>query len=349
MSTTIQIERFDPKTASREQWDIYHRYRRSRAEESDRLDDYFPDHEFELMAKHPDPFGEHFSFVVPSDGGFISAMGYYIANPTSPGYESNKHLLNASIGVLTPHRRHGIATTLLRMVYDVMTEHSKTVLTFWTEEDDGHAFLKRIGAEVKQEAAENRLKLAEVDRQMVSDWVKQGRERNPETELIFFENRIPADRFDEVAPVLSELLNTIPFDELDHGDIVITPEMMKEWYDRMDQLGADHHTLITREKDGTISGMTDVEFSPQLADRVGQNFTGVHPDHRGRGLGKWLKAAMLEYIFNRYPDAIWIVTGNANSNDPMLGINKKLGFKKHRSETAYQISYEGLGKYLASV
>lgn len=349
MSTTIQISKFDPKTASREQWDAFHRYRRARAEETDRLDDYFPDHEFELMAKHPDPFGERFSFVVPLDDGFVSAMGYYIENASSPGYESNKHLLGVNLGVLTPYRRRGIATSLLRMVHDAMTEHSKTVLTFWTEEDDGHAFLKHIGAEGKQEAAENRLKLAEVDRQMVSDWVKQGRERNPDTELVFFESRIPPEDFDKIAPVFSELLNTMPFDELDHGDIVITPEMMREWYDRMDQLGAEHHMFITREPDGTISGMTDVEFSPQLPDRIGQNFTGVRPEHRGRGLGKWLKAAMLEYIFTRYPDATWVVTGNANSNDPMLGINKKLGFKKYRGGTSYQISYEGLGKYLASV
>ena len=345
----ISIQAFDPKQATREEWALYHQFRKIRSIESDRADEYFPDAEFEMMATRDDPFGEQKRFIVASDGAYVASFGCYLPFPDSPGYDSNKHLLSGHISVLEPYRRKGIGTTLLRRTHEIMEQNDKSVLTLWTEEDSGHAFLRRIGAEPKQEAAENRLTLAEVDWAMVKGWVAEGQERNPDTELVFFEDRIPADKFDEIAPILSDLLNTIPFDELDHGDIVITPEMMKEWYERMDQLGAHHHMYLTREKDGEISGMTDVEFSPQLPDRIGQNFTGVHPDHRGRGLGKWLKAAMLVYIHGRYPEATWIVTGNANSNDPMLGINHKLGFKKHKGGTAYQISHDDVAKYLSSV
>ena len=51
---------------------------------------------------------------------------------------------------------------------------------------------------------------------------------------------------------------------------------------------------------------------------------------------------MLLFAREAYPDARWVVTGNANSNDPMLSINHRLGFKAHRGESVYQIGREAL-------
>jgi hypothetical protein len=59
-------------------------------------------------------------------------------------------------------------------------------------------------------------------------------------------------------------------------------------------------------------------------------------------LGKWIKAAMLLRIRELHPDVQWIATENAGSNEPMLAINHKLGFKQHRVGTAYQMTRERL-------
>src|SRR3989442_14943213 len=103
----------------------------------------------------------------------------------------------------------------------------------------------------------------------------------------------------------------------------------------MDKTGTLHYTMLTREPDGVISGVTDMEYMPYRPTLVQQDFTGVRPDARGRGLGKWLKAAMLLHIHELYPDAEWITTGNAGSNAPMLAINKKMGFKQFRAGSEY--------------
>jgi len=75
---------------------------------------------------------------------------------------------------------------------------------------------------------------------------------------------------------------------------------------------------------------------------IEQEFTGVRSDARGRGLGKWLKAAMLLHVHDVYPDLLTVVTGNASSNGPMLAINTKMGFKEHRQGNEYQITREKL-------
>jgi GNAT superfamily N-acetyltransferase len=141
---------------------------------------------------------------------------------------------------------------------------------------------------------------------------------------------------------LSSMLNTMPFEDLDHGEIIITPAMMTEWYAQLELSHEVQTTVITREADGVISGITDTTWAPFRRKIIHQMFTGVRPSARGRGIGKWIKAAMLLHLRELYPDAEWVATENAGSNEPMLKINRTLGFKPYRNGTAYQMSLEAL-------
>jgi mycothiol synthase len=138
------------------------------------------------------------------------------------------------------------------------------------------------------------------------------------------------------------MLNTMPWEEMDHGDIVVTPAQMAEWYTRMKMQGTLEYTMLTREPDGVISGITDMNFAPYRAHIIHQGFTGVRSEAQGRGLGKWLKAAMLLHVREIYPNLEWVVTENAGSNGPMLAINTKMGFKQYRAGTEYQIARDKL-------
>jgi GNAT superfamily N-acetyltransferase len=223
-----------------------------------------------------------------------------------------------------------------------MNRHSYTTVGIECEEESGHAFLKWIGAEAKLTGAENRLKLGDVDWAMMRRWVEEGRMRSPETKFESYDGRLPESMLEDYAPQLSSMLNTMPFEELDHGEIVETPEIIKEWFARMDMSGEAGHWMLTREPDGVISGITDMYYAPYSPTIVHQGFTGVRPDARGRGLGKWLKAAMAIHLHELYPAAEWFVTDNARSNAPMLGINTKMGFKTYRVGSEYQITRDQL-------
>jgi GNAT superfamily N-acetyltransferase len=344
----IELVVFDPQTATVETWARYHAYRHIRHAETYPDDPEEPDDLAQRGMIRPDPFSEHRRYAA-LDGDRIAGMLFVRWDkPDTPGYESNKRFANAFGSIVTAARRRGIGTAFARKVLEHMVAEDKSVLTTWSEEDDGYAFLDWLGAEVRSTGAENRLDLREVDWGMVDDWVRQGRDRSPDTRLVFYEHRIPDDALDDFCPMLGALLNTMPFDDMDHGDIVVTPEMMLEQYRFMDERGSSHHTYVTYELDGSISGMTDVNYEPVHPDRIYQRFTGVRPDCRGRGLGKWIKAAMLQYIRRTYPDARWVITGNANSNDPMLGINKKLGFKMYRAGRTYQIGRDELAARLGA-
>ena len=106
--------------------------------------------------------------------------------------------------------------------------------------------------------------------------------------------------------------------------------------DRLKHL--EKSALITREKDGAISGLTEL-FRHQAIEHKGmQNLTGVQEKYRGRGLGKWLKAELLLRMKEKFPEWVYVATGNDETNAPMLSINERMGFKQFKLFKSYKFS-----------
>jgi mycothiol synthase len=339
----------DPENAGPDFWARYHAYRRLRHAETRPDDPIAPDHVVEYDMKRADPFDVHYRFEISSGNEMRSWFNAGATRPGTPGYDSNKHLLWADWSVHPDHRRRGVGRRWLPLVHDIMERNSYTTVGIGTEEASGHAFLKWLGADPKMAEAENRLKLDDVDWAMLGRWVEAGRKRSPNTALEVYDGRLPESLWEDYSPQFSSILNTMPFEDLDHGEIVITPAMMAEWFARMDAAGRVGHWMVAREPDGTMSGVTDVAYQPYIPTIVQQGFTGVRPDARGRGLGKWLKGAMAIHVRKLYPDVRWFTTDNVGSNAPMLAINRTMGYKTYRERIEYQISRELLAARLGEL
>jgi len=74
--------------------------------------------------------------------------------------------------------------------------------------------------------------------------------------------------------------------------------------------------------------------------------TGVFPQYRNQGLGRWLKAAMLERVLRERPEVKFVRTGNADSNAAMLKINNQLGFKPYIASALWQVELSKVQGYL---
>jgi GNAT superfamily N-acetyltransferase len=342
MIGNLSPEAVHAKTAPKEFWTRYHAYRRLRHEETRPDDPLQPDDLVEMDMKREDPFEIKYRYEIAREGVLLSWFNATTSKPGSPEYETNKHILWADASVHRDHRRRGLGSIWIPLALELMDRHGCTTLSMGTEEESGHAFLKRMGAEGKFSGAENRLKLSDVDWGMVRRWAEDGPRQSPDTKLEVYDGFIPEEMWEDYCPQLTSMLNTMPWEEMDHGDIVVTPAQMAEWYARMKLQGTHEYTMLTREPDGVISGITDMSYAPYRANMVHQGFTGVRTDARGRGIGKWLKAAMLLHVREIYPNLEWVVTENAGSNAPMLAINTRMGFKTYRAGTEYQITRDRL-------
>ena len=123
-------------------------------------------------------------------------------------------------------------------------------------------------------------------------------------------------------------LNTAPMDDFEMDDEVFTPEM---WRDQEAKTAAQKtklHTLVAVHKPtGDFVGSTTLEFDELWPEQAWQWETVTHPDHRNKGIGRWLKAAMIQKLDDFPAPVERIDTFNAGSNEPMLNINIAMGFK----------------------
>ncbi|HKC19919.1 MAG TPA: hypothetical protein VKE27_09840 [Candidatus Dormibacteraeota bacterium] len=342
MIAGLKSHEIDLATAHEDFWRRYHAFRRVRHAETRPEDPLLPDDLERKRLLASLKFEINVCYEVVDKGEMVGWLRTAVPRPGVPGYEENREFLWCFGSVLEPYRRNRIASGWLPIVVALMDRLGCRVVTFESEEESGQAFMKWLGAPQKRIGAENRLRLRDVDWQMVRTWIAEGEERNPHTMLERYDDHIPDSMLDEYAAQLTAMLSTMPHDDLDHGVIVETPETLRDMHQRMDALGERHYTVLTREPDGVISGITGMVWARHRPAILEQMFTGVLPSARGRGLGKWIKAAMLQRLHEIYPEAEWVSTGNADSNGPMLAINHRLGFKRHRANVEYQLSRDQL-------
>ena len=146
---------------------------------------------------------------------------------------------------------------------------------------------------------------------------------------------------------MRQVMNSAPRDDLDVEDFKWTPEMIRERDEILVKRGDEHWTMYVREKaTGAIAGYTDIFLVKSNPEVAFQGDTGVFPQYRNLGLGRWLKAAMLEKLLRDRPQVKRVRTGNADSNAPMLKINHELGFKPYKTYSAWQIELARVNEYL---
>ncbi|SEO26938.1 Ribosomal protein S18 acetylase RimI [Actinacidiphila rubida] len=91
------------------------------------------------------------------------------------------------------------------------------------------------------------------------------------------------------------------------------------------------------EADGEVAGYTELVLPAGLSGRAQQYDTAVLPEHRGHGLGLWLKAAMLRRVRSGHPGITEIQADNADENRHMLAVNTALGFRPRHRTVKYRL------------
>jgi len=261
----------------------------------------------------------------------------------------NPDLIEFGIEVLPEYRRQGLARRSLRLVANHAHARSRSLLMAECSDrvPAGAEFLSRIGASKGLEEPVNELRLAHLDRSLVRRWMEGSRPLEDDFELRHWDEGYPRERLVELAALLQVVANDQPHDDLEMEDINFTPETIGQWDKFERAAGQQRWTLcvLDRRQDRAV-GLTGAYWSPNRPAIVNQGFTGVLPDYRNKGLGRWLKAAMLDSILHEHPEVQVIRTGNASSNAPMLKINRALGFRTLVVWSTWQVMLDSVDKYL---
>jgi GNAT superfamily N-acetyltransferase len=260
----------------------------------------------------------------------------------------NQHVMDFGIGVLPAYRRQGLATRILAAVADYTQQQGRRLLISNTNDrvPAGGAFLQSLGAERSLETHLNQLAIDELNRDLVNQWLQHAPERSSGFELGFWEGPYPEADLEAIAN-LHGVMNTAPRGTLDVEDFHVTPAMLRDWEQMMLRNAEKRWTTYVRERaTGAFAGFSEVFWNPHTEHLLWQGATGVFPHYRQHGLGKWLKAAMIERVLRELPTVRYIRTGNADSNVPMLKINYELGFKPFMADYIWQVDLAKVQAYL---
>jgi hypothetical protein len=206
--------------------------------------------------------------------------------------------------------------------------------------------MQRLGARPGLPAHSNQLVLADLDRDLVRRWIEQGEQLAGEFELGWWVGAYPEDDLEAIAD-LWRVMNQAPRGDLDMEDFNFTPAQLREMDAAMQARGTERWSVYARERaSGRLAGYSEVFWNPKRGYFMYQGNTGVFPESRNRGLGRWLKGAMLERVLRERPEVRYVRTDNADVNAPMLKINTELGYKPYLAQTFWQVEVERVRAYL---
>jgi GNAT superfamily N-acetyltransferase len=270
--------------------------------------------------------------TVADDGKFVSIL--YTGDRPAEGF------WRMAGGVLVDWRRRGIGTLWLRWVRERMVEAGRERLRTNATDPDTRGFVRHVGFHRVCADGGGRLAVEDVDRERMARWEADLERRAPGIRLQLYPDDLEGAAFDDFV----EIRDRFP-------DVGEMPGTQPDWRKLIERLrGKDGlcHTMLAREADGTLVGVTQLYWRPENAGHVIQEFTGVVPTARGRGIGKALKAAMLRYVLERHHDVKEIGTTNDTANAPILSINERMGFRRVVEIERYEISRDDLDAWLAT-
>lgn len=341
------IVKFDALTASEELWDGLFRCLDEISREVDPEEPLLPREKRRalIISAEANPDNRTYRFLVFPEDNPGEASGCAVVSvetPHSPSYETNKHVARLlQLFISQKYRRKGLGALLLKRVVEELAANEPAVTEFLAPVilEPGALFLDSRGGAVSLETAENRLYLNDVDWVKVEAWAAGSERRNPGTTILTV-SVIPQEDIEDYSAAYTETINQQPF-----GDVSLkiryTPEQIRFNEQKNLEQGLAETTIYTKESDGKVSGLTEIVYLKEAGHKITQMMTGVREVYRGRGLGKLVKARMLLHIRKEYPGVRYLVTGNADANASMLGINRQLGFKKHHSIKLYKLNIQG--------
>jgi len=262
-------------------------------------------------------------WLVRDGAGAPVAVGHFYASRSG----ENSHRAKLVVQVAPAARRRGTGTLLLRLVTGAAHDAGRTVVQTWTTAaGPGAAFATRWGITAEDELELNRLRVARLDRTLIDRWLERAKERAEQYELVWWDGRCP-DALRSTYAEVRQVMNTAP-QVSDHVDEVFTVDKLDELEASWAEAGLPWWTVCARQRQsGRLVGYTELAFSDEEPALAYQGDTAVDPLHRGQGIGRWVKAAMLERMLRERRAVEVVDTDNAGSGDAMIAINRHLDFR----------------------
>lgn len=281
----------------------------------------------------------------PDDGPYVHRLVWLASNadgiPVGSAFlrlfarTGQEHLAELDLHVHPAERRSRAGSRLLDAAVSAARRDGRRCVVAQAEAGSpGDRFLSARGFRKVLTLTFTRLPLSEVDTPAITAITRQA---HPGYRLESWQGTVP-DALAETFVASRHAMDDMPMGSTDFGTVVWDLERVRAAAAAVEKRGDLLHTVVAiDESDGSIAGFTELVV-PGDGRGDGQHYgTGVLPEHRGHGLGRWMKAASIRQAMERHPELGGLLTDTADSNPYMRHINDALGYALTHTTFEYQL------------
>jgi len=276
----------------------------------------------EIRGFHQSSTSRRVAFAAWADGRLVGAVE--VRMPLA----DNLDLALVWLSVHPQHRRRGVGRALLRAGESAASANGRRTLmgeTEWPEgrSDESERFARQHGYSVGQTMLRSSMALP-ADRDALAALAAADDDYTVET----FVDHIPEAWLEDRAVLQQRMSTDAPLDDLALEEEAWNAERLRETFARTLASGRRVVESAARHvPTGRLVAFTTVAVSAGSPDLGFQQDTLVLKEHRGHGLGLRLKAANALAVMDELPAVTSIRTWNAASNEHMLAVNRRLGYR----------------------
>ena len=246
----------------------------------------------------------------------------------------NLHLSWLMPWVEPGRRRRGIGAAVLAELVSICRADHRTDLVMETaypferrEDHPYRRFAEKHGFHLANTEI-RRVRTLPVDDVDLDELVAEAASHHRGYRIETFEAPLPEGLLESLCEAHNRLAVDAPGGELTFEPEALTPELMRVHEETMRKQGRRRITTLAITGAGEVAGYNDLVVPPGDLPNVWQWGTLVVGEHRGHRLGLAVKARGLQELQQRVgPERTRIITGNAEQNAHMVGINERLGFR----------------------
>ena len=273
-----------------------------------------------------------------------TALGYAVVRVEM---NANVELAYGDMWVVPQARRQGVGSALHAEALRVAAEYHRTHLLWQAPSSTSlEHFAKRHEGRQVERAIRSVLDLSAVDRARFAALAEPS-PANAAYTLVRWVDHCPADLIDSYCRGLSAMQDA-PLGDSSYQITAFTPEKLAAYQDGSVKFGVRRHVLVALDGDGEVAGFNSFASCPDEPQLLDIWDTGVVRAHRGHGLGLRIKAEGTLWALAQYPAAKWLSTFNNADNEPMLRVNRELGYQASEDWHGFEFAVPGSSSQASS-
>jgi len=240
----------------------------------------------------------------------------------------------------------GFGRTAAGEVLWMLQAQRQSETTTMTDRGDVSDMIRMWGAQLLNRIDRYRLYRRKANHAEIRRWIAEGTANNPDLSVRFFEI-IPDEYADRYCELYRQFVLDMPSERADETRIFFDLDALRA-NDRLRQrVNSRLITCALFDRDGLMIAHANCYLNADSPEDVYQAMTGVVPEYRGRGLAKWLKAAIFVKVGEEYPASKTFFSEMRAVNDPILAINREMGYESEGHGHELRVELSALRKFVA--